>query len=182
MRFLRSFGLGLLYIIILPFILAGSCLVGVFAIFNLIFRGIALIVHFFRGEELYPEYEEDVEAQRRIEIVNNPKEEAPAPAPAPQNIYVQQNYYQGQPQQQQALPPQQPQMQNLPQYTQPPFPQGPYYNQSQLPNAPTGQIGTQEAPTQISQQPAPQIIQQPEQATAEPEPVYPAIENKGDEQ
>lgn len=86
------------------------------------------IIHFFSGREVFPDFDEDKEAKRRIDIVTNmdpePKQEEVKQNTS--NVYVQNNYYQdrnAQPQQQQQPQPEA----NKPQ------PQAQYYDATYTP-------------------------------------------------
>ena len=104
MNALKRFGLGLLWIFLIPFILLGIAVVGVFGILNFPIQLVIMIVNFFRGKKLFPLFEEDERAmailKRAIDKANGEAEAAKA-APAPQQVFVQQNYYSNAP-----LPPQ----------------------------------------------------------------------------
>lgn len=97
MQALKKFGLGILWAFLLPFILVGVCLVGVFGIPNFIIQFFIMIVNFFRGKKLFPVFPEDQKAyqilQRAIDKKNGELEKTEIPAPAPQQVFVQQNFY-----------------------------------------------------------------------------------------
>ncbi|MCQ2741768.1 MAG: hypothetical protein MJ239_00475 [Bacilli bacterium] len=138
-RFLRGFGLGLLYALLLPFMIVAFAIIAVFyGIVNFLINLVKAIIHFFKGEPIFPPFDEDVRAD---EILTTP---APAPIsqPAPQpttNVYLQTNYYPGQqgfpapgaaPMPNPQVPPQpMPQAQFQPQPN--PY-QQPYYQQPQI--------------------------------------------------
>ena len=70
LNFFKSFGKGILYVLVLPFLLVGLALYGVVAIFIFIFLAIKGLVLFFTGRSLYEDLPEDKEAKRRIAIAN----------------------------------------------------------------------------------------------------------------
>ena len=66
--FLKRFGLGILYVLISPFLLAFLLLwllfdLGIF--FVELFKG---LVSFFKGQKLFPEFPEDIEAKRILSL------------------------------------------------------------------------------------------------------------------
>ena len=91
--FLKRFGLGILYVLISPFVLVFLVL---WAIFNLGLFFIEIskgIISFFKGKKLFPEFPEDVEAKRILSLepfsnnepaVNNPQPQ-PVNNPNPTN-------------------------------------------------------------------------------------------------
>lgn len=99
-KILKNFGLGLVYILLLPFLLAVLVLValyGVFVSIVMFFKGMG---RFFRGLSFFAPFEEDVKvdeikkAQIENQIHPNGVPAQQTAAPAPQNVYVQNNYYQ----------------------------------------------------------------------------------------
>ena len=95
LKFLKNFGLGLLYVLLFPFILLGVVVFAIIGFVRSILEVIFIIVRFVRGEKIFPPYPEDVKAQEILAKnygLKEEKEEAPA-QPATQNVYVQQNYY-----------------------------------------------------------------------------------------
>ncbi len=179
MKFLKNFGLGLLWFLLLPIIAVGIVGVAVFGFFNFFYQGIHALINFFKGEKkMFLPYEEDIKAeealQRAIDEKNRAaKEEKEEPAPQPQTIYVQQTYYTGAgptpippgyPQQQipqgyqQQIPPQQNPYGN-PYYQGQPYPQG-----QQIPPQPMPQVpptSYQQIPPQevAAEETAPQLTQ-----------------------
>lgn len=100
-NFLKNFALGIVYIVILPFILLGTVLVGLYGLMGNLVLSIKGIIRFFKGERFLERPQEDEETalimkKQKDALLNpEPKEAAaPAPAPAPSNVYVQNNYYQ----------------------------------------------------------------------------------------
>ena len=183
MNALKTFGLGILWAILFPFILVGVVFVGAFGAIDFIVEFIIMVVNFFRGKKLFPMYPEDQKAydilQKAIDRQNGLVEATPEP-PAPQQVFVQQNFYGGAPVPpgaSGALPPGYGQI--PPGYVQQPYgaqippqqmypgqlpPQQPYAGQ--IPQQPyPGQVpNSQPYPEQIPQNPYPQ-----EQQPARPE-------------
>ena len=104
MNALKRFGLGLLWIFLIPFILLGIAVVAVLGVVNFPIQLVIMIVNFFMGKKLFPLFPEDERAmailKRAIDKANG-EAEAPNVPPAPQQVFVQQNYYSNAP-----LPPQ----------------------------------------------------------------------------
>ena len=173
MNVLKEFGLGVLYAVLSPLILAVIAIVAIFGIFNFLVQFIIMLVHFFQGKSLFPTFPEDKKAYDILQRALDKKRGVDAQqnvnaAPAAQNIYVQQNYYPSgtpvpplgqqpyQPQYQQPLPqapnsfqPYQQPQQALPQQPQtPPYTQIPVINAAPEPqnNAETG-VKLQDFPT-----------------------------------
>ena len=95
MKFLKEFGIGIIFAICLPLLLALIALVGVYGIIDFIVEFVIMLVNFFSGRKCFPVFEEDEEAYRRKQEALNiaHEKEQPQPAPQPNNIYVQQVYY-----------------------------------------------------------------------------------------
>ena len=136
MKFLREFGLGLVYIILLPVLLAVLLVVGVVMVFVWIVMFFKGCIRFFKGDSFFAPLPEDeqVEKIKAEELRRKTEPENPAPAPAqpagPSQVYVQNNYYQPQPGQPNGQIPQNPQ-QNMPPFQQgypQGYPQQPYGN------------------------------------------------------
>ncbi len=98
LKFIKSFGLGLLYMLLSPFlllILLAFALYGIFNFFLVLGQG---LVRFFKGQPFFPPFEEDEKAER---MLNRGLEEKAETAPVAgtsagtTNVYVQQNIYQG---------------------------------------------------------------------------------------
>ena len=64
--FFKNFGKGVLYVLVLPFLLVGMALYGVVAFFVFIFLSIKGLVLFFTGRSLYEDLPEDIEAKKRL--------------------------------------------------------------------------------------------------------------------
>ena len=103
-KFLKNFGMGLVYVFLLPILLIVLALAGIYLLGNWIYQAGVFLVRFFRGYPGFEELEEDKRVREILEArreANRPKkpneggqEEKPAPAPQPQHVYVQQNFYQ----------------------------------------------------------------------------------------
>ena len=141
LRALKTFGQGILWAVLLPFILVGIAVVGVFGIADFLIEFVIMIINFFRGKKLFPIYPEDQKAYdilKRAIDKQNGELETPV-APQPQSVYVQQNFYSAPPQSPFPMPPSgslpqgNPQMQIPPTYVQGQIPPG--YPQQQLPPA-----------------------------------------------
>ena len=167
-RALKTFGQGILWAVLFPFILVGIAIVGVFGAFDFLIEFIIMIVNFFRGKKLFPIYPED---QRAYDILKraidkkNGELDAPQQQPQGQTVYVQQNFY---------TSPQQPPFQmppsgNIPQgfvqgQVPPPYPQGqipPGYPQAQIPQAPAQSAPLPPVDTTYTEQPRPELAQLP---------------------
>lgn len=64
--FFKNFGKGVLYVLVLPFLLVGMALYAVVAFFVFIFLSIKGLVLFFTGRSLYEDLPEDIEAKKRL--------------------------------------------------------------------------------------------------------------------
>ncbi len=105
MKFLKSFGLGLVTIILLPFFLLLLIVAAVYLAFVYIIETAINIVRFFKGEKGLKKLPEDIkveaikaESLRRSMGSESPKKEE-VPPPQPTHVYIQQNYYQKDPNQ-----------------------------------------------------------------------------------
>lgn len=65
-NFFKNFGKGVLYVLVLPFLLVGLALYGVGALFVFIFLAFKGLILFFTGRSLYEDLPEDVEAKKRL--------------------------------------------------------------------------------------------------------------------
>ena len=74
-NFFKSFGKGLLYVILFPFIIVGIVLYAVFGLFVFVFQFFKLIYLFFTGRTLFSDFEEDIAAKAILEKANNPVKE-----------------------------------------------------------------------------------------------------------
>lgn len=101
LKFLKSFGLGLLYMILMPILLVILALYAIYGLYNFFVELIKALVRFFSGKPFFPPFEEDIKAERILNRgldADKPSETAPAaPAPTTTNVYVQQNIYQNAP-------------------------------------------------------------------------------------
>ena len=64
--FFKNFGKGVLYVLVLPFLLVGMALYAVVAFFVFLFLSVKGIILFFTGRSLYEDLPEDIEAKRRL--------------------------------------------------------------------------------------------------------------------
>ena len=64
--FFKNFGKGVLYVLVLPFLLVGMAIYGVVALFIFIYLAIKGLVLFFTGRSLYEDLPEDIEAKKRL--------------------------------------------------------------------------------------------------------------------
>ena len=64
MTFLKWFGWGILWALLLPFLLVAIALVAVLGVPIFFVELVIMIVHFFRGEKCFPLFEEDKKALR----------------------------------------------------------------------------------------------------------------------
>jgi hypothetical protein len=140
MKFLKEFGIGIIFAICLPILLVLIALVAVYGVLDFIVEFVIMVINFFSGKKCFPVFKEDEEAyKRKQEALNlaHAKNE-PTPASAPTNVYVQQVYYNTNP--------------NLAGQQGMPFPSGiPMPNQQGI-----QQPGIQFQPNEISQQASPQ--------------------------
>lgn len=103
LNFLKSFGLGLLYMILSPVLLVILAMYGLYGIYNFFVELIKGLIRFFQGKPFFPPFDEDIKAENILNRGLNPQSETSAPiAPSggTTNVYVQQNIYQGTPPQQ----------------------------------------------------------------------------------
>ena len=70
LNFFKNFGKGVLYVLVLPFLIVGMAWYAVFALFVFIYLAIKSVVLFFSGRSLYEDLPEDREAKKRIAIAN----------------------------------------------------------------------------------------------------------------
>ena len=73
----KNFGKGILYVLVLPFLLVGLALYAVVAIFVFLFLAIKGLILFFTGRSLYEDLPEDKEAKKRIAQANGATLEEP---------------------------------------------------------------------------------------------------------
>lgn len=165
MKALKEFGLGIVWVILSPFLLLGIALVAIFGIPVFFVELILMIIHFFQGKKLFPPFPEDEKAYAILKNAALEEEETPEEPqpPQPQTVIINQNYYpnpnaygqpQGYPQQQgysqQQGYPQQPPYQQM---QQPPYPQ----QQGYIPQHAAGQPYPQQQPQIPPQQTPPEI-------------------------
>jgi hypothetical protein len=98
-KFLKNFGLGLVYILFFPVLLAAICVFGIYCLFVFFVELFIGTIRFFRGDHFFPPLKEDVmveqikqsQLQRQLNQTAAPQPQQPA---GPSAVYVQQNYYQ----------------------------------------------------------------------------------------
>jgi hypothetical protein len=98
-KFLKNFGLGLVYIALSPILLAILALAAVYGLGVCIYEFFAGAIRFFQGKEAFPPLWEDVRVAEIKKAQMDAQLQNPAPAPqaqpaGPSTVYVQQNYYQ----------------------------------------------------------------------------------------
>ncbi len=99
-KFLKNFGLGLVYILVLPLFLAVLVVFAIYGFFTCIVLFCHAVYRFFKGEDPFKKLDADskVETIKNAQMNNEMRLQPAAPAqsiPAgPSNVYVQQNYYQ----------------------------------------------------------------------------------------
>ena len=81
--FLKTFGLGILYVILSPILIAGALIYMVYSIFVFIFMFIKRIVMFFAGENMKEEMKIDRLAKMHIQNQDEEKEVQEAIRPTP---------------------------------------------------------------------------------------------------
>ncbi len=105
MKFLKNFGLGLLTIFLLPFFLVLLAIAAVYLFFVYLVELFRNTIRFFKGEKGFRQLPEDLQvaAIKEKKFQQSLPQEAPkneaAPTPPPTNVYIQQNYYQKDPNQ-----------------------------------------------------------------------------------
>lgn len=75
-NFFKSFGKGVLYLLVLPFLLVILAIYAVVGLFVFIFEGIKAIFLFFSGRSLFDDLPEDKKAKEIIASLSQPKAEA----------------------------------------------------------------------------------------------------------
>ena len=68
--FFKNFGKGVLYVLVLPFLLVGMAVYGVVALFIFLFMSVKALILFFTGRSLFDDLPEDKEAKKRIARAN----------------------------------------------------------------------------------------------------------------
>jgi hypothetical protein len=99
-NFLKNFGLGIVYFLLLPLLIAVFALVGVYGLILWLYILIRNSIRFFKGERFFEPFSEDEKVQEiklaQIDSLAHPVtgQTATAAGPAgPSSVYVQQNYY-----------------------------------------------------------------------------------------
>jgi len=156
MKFIREFGLGLLYILLLPVFLVAVAGTGIVLLIEWIVMLFVGLIRFFKGDSFFKMLKEDeiVKKMKEDELAEKSGEKEKQPeqpaAPAQGPVYVQQNYYQ---QQQQPMPPYGGQIPNQG-YGIPPQYQNPQYINQGYGNPQYPDQNTMQIPHQNEQQPA----------------------------
>lgn len=83
--FLKRFGLGILYVVLLPFLLIILVVFMLWGIVNFFIRFFMGVIHFFKGKNFIPPLKEDVEAKKILEQRLEAKKQA-SENPTPTNI------------------------------------------------------------------------------------------------
>lgn len=83
--FFKSFGKGILYLVLLPVIIVVLAIYGIAGLFGFIFLFFKSIILFFTGRSLYDDLPEDKEAYRRIH--GDPVPETVAETPEPEKSF-----------------------------------------------------------------------------------------------
>lgn len=160
-KFLKNFGLGLVYIVLSPFLLAVLALFGVYGLGVCIYEFFASTIRFFQGKEGFPPLWEDVrvseikKAQMEAQLGAPSPVQQPAQPAGPSTVYVQQNYYQNHPGTAAPQPNPTPAPLNQPIDTT-------GYFTSPVPSAPTLDVSSKPAPV-INQNTTPQSLTQAKQ-------------------
>lgn len=97
MEFLKKFGIGILYALGFPLLLVLIALVAVYGVLVFLVEFVIMTINFFSGKKCFPVFPEDEEATKRKQEAiagASPKQDTP---PTPNNIYVQQVYYNADP-------------------------------------------------------------------------------------
>jgi len=105
MKFLKNFGLGLLTIFILPFFLLLLAIAAVYLFFVYLVELCRNTIRFFKGEKGFRQLPEDLQVlalkEKRLQqsLPQEAPKNEPVATPPPTNVYIQQNYYQKDPNQ-----------------------------------------------------------------------------------
>ena len=101
-KFLKGFGLGLVYIVLLPLLLVVLLAFAVYLFFVFLIQFFIGSVRFFQGKDAFPPLWEDekVAEIKKAQVDAQTAQTQPAPVPqaapaGPSTVYVQQNYYTG---------------------------------------------------------------------------------------
>lgn len=87
MGFLKTIGYGVLYTLLLPFILLLLAVYAIYCLVLALYEAIRTLVIFFSGGTPFGDLKEDVKA-KEILIAKQNSELNPAPAPQSQNIFI----------------------------------------------------------------------------------------------
>ena len=115
-KFLKNFGLGVVYMLLLPLFLIAVAFFMIYGIIMWFVTGVKAVISFFKAKEIFPPFNEDIQVERirkaQIDMLANASaQQAQAPQTNSSNttnstVYVQQNYYQNQNQTTTTPPPQ----------------------------------------------------------------------------
>ncbi len=97
-KFLRNFGMGLVYIFLSPILLCLLALASICCLGAWFYYVVTFVIRFFRGQNGFIELKEDALLRQKIEAEKEEalgiKEKEEKVAAAPQQVFVQQNFYQ----------------------------------------------------------------------------------------
>ncbi len=96
-KFLRNFGMGLVYIFLLPLLLIILAIGAIYCLCTWFYHACVLIYRFFRGQNGFEELKEDQLLKEKLEAKkeeDTPKPQEETKNAAPQQVFVQQNFYQ----------------------------------------------------------------------------------------
>ncbi len=154
--FFKNFGMGLVYTVLFPLIVAASLVYGLIALVRLILEVFPRLIRFFKGEEFFSTLREDKEValvmktqhERMLNGIPSGEGSVPTQQP-PTAVYVQNNYYT------QSPLPNAPQAQSLTPMGSQPFPQyidgtGSYLQNQTPAQNPANPSLIQQNPAQIS--------------------------------
>lgn len=83
--FLKRFGLGILYVLISPFLLIFLALWALYTLGIFFIELVKSFASFFKGKKFFPEFPEDVEAKRILSLEPYSNNEAQVNNPQPAN-------------------------------------------------------------------------------------------------
>lgn len=75
LKFFKFFGLGLLYTLLLPFLLVFLSLFAAYSVLMMFYYFFKMIILFFAGRNIFKDFPEDIEAKEIIEQVRSEKSE-----------------------------------------------------------------------------------------------------------
>ena len=84
MRALKGFGLGIVWALLLPFLLVAVGIVAVWGVINFLIQFVIMLVNFFRGKKVFPPFPEDEKAYTILKKAYDKQNgDIPANTPAP---------------------------------------------------------------------------------------------------